>query len=75
MRKTLEVILGFLLIVVGLLLAIPGVPGPGLALVALGLVLLSAHYHWARRTLEWAKHKFESLRSRSPAGKPPSKRQ
>ena len=64
MRKTLEVVLGFFLIVVGLILAIPGIPGPGLALVALGLVLLSAHYHWARRALEWAKGKLDALRAK-----------
>lgn len=63
-RKTVEVVLGFLLIVVGLIMAIPGVPGPGLAVVVLGLVLLSAHYHWARRTLEWAKGRLDRLRGK-----------
>jgi len=63
-RRIVKAILGFLLILVGLLLSIPGVPGPGLAVVALGLLLLSEQFPWARRILEWAKGKFRELRER-----------
>jgi len=56
-----KVVLGFLLILVGLILSIPGIPGPGLVLVVLGLVILSKHFHWARRILEWGKAKFEAV--------------
>lgn len=66
MRRIVKVILGFSLIVVGLILSIPGIPGPGLALIALGLVLLSDHFPWARRLLGWAKQKVRNLRRRSP---------
>lgn len=64
MRRTVKAFLGFLLILVGLLLSIPGVPGPGLVLVALGLVLLSEQFPWARRVLEWAKQKIQAARER-----------
>jgi uncharacterized membrane protein len=72
-RRIVKAILGFLLILVGLLLAVPGIPGPGLALVALGLLLLSEQFPWARRILEWAKQKWNRLRERlkrpgGPAG-------
>ena len=63
-RRIVKAILGFLLILVGLLLSIPGIPGPGLVLVALGLVLLSEQFPWARRILEWAKQKFRAMRER-----------
>jgi hypothetical protein len=56
-----KVILGFLLIVVGLILSIPGIPGPGLVLVVLGLVILSKHFQWAARILVWGKAKFEGV--------------
>ncbi|MBM3744559.1 MAG: hypothetical protein FJW34_02035 [Acidobacteria bacterium] len=59
MFRIFKVISGFLLIVVGLILSIPGVPGPGLVLVVLGLVILSKHFHWAGRILEWGKARFE----------------
>jgi len=63
-RRIVKAILGFLLILVGLLLAIPGIPGPGLALVALGLLLLSDQFPWARRILEWVRQKFRAVREK-----------
>jgi uncharacterized protein (TIGR02611 family) len=60
-RKILRIALGFLLLAVGLILAIPGVPGPGIAVIILGLVILSGHFEWARRLLHWAKRKAASL--------------
>ena len=78
MRRIVKAILGFLLIVVGLVLAIPGVPGPGLALVAVGLLLLSEQFPWAHRILEWAKRKWNRLRARfgaPPKPGPSSERQ
>ena len=74
MRKILKVGAGFVLLLAGLVLAIPGVPGPGLALILLGLIVLSEHFHWARRSVEWVKRKTEqakekarTLRTRRPA--------
>ena len=49
----LKIAAGFVLLIAGGLLALPGIPGPGIPLMLLGLVLLSAHFHWARRALEW----------------------
>jgi uncharacterized membrane protein len=59
--KHLRVFLGFLLLVVGGILSLPLVPGPGIALIILGLVLLSRDFHWAARVLEWAKRKWQRL--------------
>jgi uncharacterized protein (TIGR02611 family) len=68
-RKILRITLGFLLLAVGLFLSIPGVPGPGIVVIILGLVILSGHFEWARRLLDWAKRKAASVMHR---GKPPS---
>lgn len=65
MRRILRVFFGFLLIAAGLLLALPGVPGPGLLLALGGLVLLSEHFHWARRVLQWAKTKVSQARQKA----------
>jgi uncharacterized protein (TIGR02611 family) len=65
MRKVLRTMLGFLVLAVGLVLAIPGIPGPGIAIMVVGLVILAEHYHWARRLLDWAKAKVDRLRRRS----------
>jgi uncharacterized protein (TIGR02611 family) len=62
LRKWLRICGGFLLIAGGLVLSIPGVPGPGFVLVFVGLVMLSEYYHWARRLLAWARQKWDRLR-------------
>ena len=52
LRHTLRasrVVLGLALLVVGLVLALPGVPGPGLLVVFVGLTVLSTEFEWARR--------------------------
>jgi hypothetical protein len=44
-----RVMLGVALVLAGLVLALPGVPGPGLLVMFLGLTALSAEFAWARR--------------------------
>jgi uncharacterized protein (TIGR02611 family) len=43
---------GLIVVAVGLLTSIPGVPGPGLALIFLGVVILSSEFAWAHRLRE-----------------------
>ena len=57
-NRATATVLGFTLVVVGLILAIPGVPGPGLPTVFLGLIVLGEHFHWAKRITDWVKRKF-----------------
>jgi putative transmembrane protein PGPGW len=52
------VFIGLAVLLVGIILAIPFIPGPGIPLVILGLVLLSDHFAWARRSLHWVKEKW-----------------
>jgi len=63
-RKILRITLGFLVLVAGVILSLPGVPGPGIAVIILGLIILSDHFEWARRMLNWAKEKAERIRAR-----------
>ena len=49
--RLVRIVLGFLVIVVGIILAIPGVPGPGVVIVFFGLWLVSADVRLARRAL------------------------
>ncbi|MGD0199699.1 MAG: PGPGW domain-containing protein [Bryobacteraceae bacterium] len=65
MRKIARIVAGFVLLGVGLIMAIPGVPGPGIAVIVLGLILLAEHFHWARRALDWAKQKAEYVRDKA----------
>ena len=63
-RKHLRIFAGFLALAVGALLALPLVPGPGIPLMLVGLVLLSDHFTWAKRYLDWAKLKWQRLRAK-----------
>ncbi len=64
-RKALRIAGGFGFLLAGGCLAIPGVPGPGIAVILLGLVLLSDHFAWAKKTLAWTKERYVRLRERA----------
>lgn len=51
-RRLITVVFGFTLLIIGILLAIPGVPGPGILVVWGGLAILAAEFLWARRLLK-----------------------
>jgi hypothetical protein len=57
-NRGLRIASGFGLLIVGAVLALPGVPGPGIPLILLGLWILSGHFVWAQKTLAWARQKF-----------------
>jgi hypothetical protein len=57
-----KIVAGFGLLTVGGVLAIPGVPGPGLPIMLLGLLLLSERFAWARKGLAWGKERFARMR-------------
>lgn len=61
MRKLVRIIGGFSLVIIGSILALPFVPGPGLALVVLGFVILSEHFAFARKLVDWGKTKLEGI--------------
>ena len=55
LRKTGITILGWILLLLGVAALI--LPGPGLLLLLLGLVVLSQEYEWAERRVEPVKEK------------------
>ena len=57
-----RIVAGFLLLIVGAILSLPLVPGPGLLLVVIGLGVLSHDFRWARRLRDWAHREWEHLR-------------
>jgi uncharacterized protein (TIGR02611 family) len=73
---------------VGMTLLIAGaamlvLPGPGIAVMLLGLVVLSAEFQWAKRVLAWVRERFTDLKDqaqarlpgahRRPSGDPPTR--
>ena len=65
LRLIARISAGFSLVIVGTLLALPGVPGPGIALIVVGLLLLEPHFVWARKSLAWVRERIQRVRKRS----------
>jgi uncharacterized protein (TIGR02611 family) len=60
-RRWVRIIMGFTVILIGLVLAIPGIPGPGALIIFGGLAVLATEYAWARRYLQKFKKGGEKL--------------
>ncbi|HEY7660434.1 MAG TPA: PGPGW domain-containing protein [Actinomycetota bacterium] len=66
-------IVGFALVVIGLLMLV--LPGPGILVIIAGLAILATEYVWAQRALNYAKQKAEQaknkvLRRKEPPSQP-----
>ena len=48
-KRVLRITSGIVLLVVGVIMMIPGVPGPGFLAVILGLSILAVDFVWAHR--------------------------
>ena len=70
-RHTLRasrLVVGFALLAVGAVLALPLVPGPGLLVMFVGLGFLSAEFVWARRLRDWFHATFRRALERANGG-------
>ena len=48
--RPLRILLGFALLIVGVLLSLPGVPGPGIVVIVFSLGILRQDFSWAKRS-------------------------
>ena len=74
-------LVGMTLLVAGAAMLV--LPGPGIAVILLGLVVLSAEFQWAKRVLAWARERAGNLKeqaqshmpgaNRRPSGGPPKR--
>jgi len=48
-KRIIRITAGVVVTIVGIILAIPGVPGPGLILIFVGLSILAVDFVWAHR--------------------------
>ena len=65
--------------VVGMALLVAGaamlvLPGPGIAVMLLGLVVLSAEFQWAQRVLTWVRERYSAIKDQAQARWPGSNR-
>ena len=62
--RILRITTGFVLLIAGIILSVPLIPGPGLLLVVLALGVLSRDFHWAKRIRLYLQKKWRELRNR-----------
>jgi hypothetical protein len=65
----MRLVAGFVLLIIGGVLALPWVPGPGIPVILLGLLLLSNHFAWARRALAWLRERTAWARRKMSQGR------
>jgi hypothetical protein len=63
-----RVVLGLALVVAGLVLALPGIPGPGLLVIFVGLTVLGSEFEWARRLRDRMHGMFRRATGRTDVG-------
>lgn len=62
--RLLRILLGFTLLIAGAFLSLPGVPGPGIVIIFLGLGILSRDFHWAERIHTYLHQKWQQVLNR-----------
>jgi uncharacterized protein (TIGR02611 family) len=65
-------LVGMTLLVAGTAMLV--LPGPGIAVILLGLVVLSAEFRWAKRALAWVRERFTDIRNAAESRLPGSNR-
>ena len=64
--------IGFTILLIGLVLSVPGIPGPGILIIIGGLAVLATEYVWAKRYLKKIKDGGQKLKDAIlPKSKPP----
>jgi uncharacterized protein (TIGR02611 family) len=66
-HRVAVVIFGFLVVLVGIFLSGPGVPGPGFLVILIGLGFLALEFDRAERLLERIIDRVEAVRDRTSA--------
>jgi uncharacterized protein (TIGR02611 family) len=66
-------IAGFVVLLGGIVLSLPFVPGPGLLLIAIGLGMLALEFAWAERLLERIVDRLEQAGERAARASPAQK--
>jgi len=66
-------IAGFVVLLAGIVLSLPFVPGPGVLLIAIGLGMLALEFAWAERLLERIVDRLEQAGERAARATPAQK--
>ena len=62
LKLVITTVVGFTVIAIGVAMLV--LPGPGLVVIGLGLLILSAEFVWAKRALDRMKDEAKNIRDR-----------
>jgi len=62
--RLLRILVGFTLLIAGIFLSLPGIPGPGIVVIVFGLGILSRDFHWAERIHTYLHQKWQQVLNR-----------
>ena len=62
LKLVITTVIGFTVIAIGVAMLV--LPGPGLVVISLGLLILSAEFVWAKRALDRMKDGAKNIRDR-----------
>lgn len=74
LTKVVVTIVGSAVILVGIVLSGPGVPGPGFVVIIFGLAILATEWAWAERLLKRARRALQNAAERARAMDPAVRR-
>jgi uncharacterized protein (TIGR02611 family) len=78
-KRILRITAGFALLLVGLIMMLPGIPGPGFLLLVAGLSILAVDFVWAHRLKTHLKSRADKvvskMRRKPPKAAPTEKTQ
>ena len=74
LTKVVITVVGFAVILLGIIMSGPGIPGPGIVVILLGLALLATEWEWAERLLQWGREKVRSAADHARAMDPVERR-
>ena len=64
-KKFVITLVGVVVVCGGLLMSLPGSPGPGILIVLAGLAILATEYIWAQHLLEKLEQKVVTVKNRA----------
>lgn len=63
-KRVLRITGGVLLLILGLIMMVPGIPGPGFLLILLGLSILAVDFVWAHHLNTYLRAKADKVMSK-----------
>ena len=63
-KRVILIVFGFTILLLGIVLSVPGVPGPGFLVIFGGLAILAVEFIWARKLLNRFKEQGTRLRDK-----------